>query len=150
MIWRIVFGTQEHCNRLAPCLREADKLEILRAGVTVPEALERSWSESLMTRALIVDNEVAAVWGCAGSPLSGLGQPWLLTAPAFARVPVAMVKAGREDTLSWLRVFPRLENYVDATYREACRFLEVLGYRLDPPEPAPRTGAPFRRFWKER
>lgn len=102
-----------------------------------------------MTRAALVDGEVAGVWGCAGSPMGGTGQPWLMTSAGFARVPILMVKACREDVAGWLVVFDHLENYVDATYAGACRFLEVVGFRLDPPKPI-HTGHAFRRFHLER
>ena len=145
----IVPACPAHLKELQERLRENDRLEIERAGSTVPAALMQSWRESLMTKAALVDGAVAGVWGVGGSPLSGVGQPWLLTTPVFARAGIAMVKCGIRESRDWLRIFDRLESYVDATYGQACRYLETIGFALDAPRALP-NGAKFRRFWMER
>lgn len=146
---RIVDAERKHMVELAKRMRENDRNEIIGMGTDVKTALDITWRESLMTRAAFVDGELAAVWGVGGSALSGCGQPWMLTTPAFETVKFFAVRSAMREIGRWLTVFPRLENHVDATYRGACRFLEVLGFRLEEPRRLP-SGMMVRMFWMER
>jgi hypothetical protein len=146
---RIVPAKPKHFVELARTMRAKDRAEILGMGVSVPEALRLTFAESLMTRAVLVDGELAAVWGVGGAALGGVGRPWLLTGPAFARIRFFAVRKALQQVRQWLQVFHRLENHVDASYGEACRFLEVLGFRLDEPVKLP-SGMMARQFWMER
>jgi hypothetical protein len=73
----------------------------------------------------------------------------LLTTPAFERLKFKAVRTAYTEVSKWLAIFPRLENHVDAAYRGACRFLEVLGFRLGEPTRLP-SGMMVRMFWMER
>jgi len=43
-----------------------------------------------------------------------------------------------------------LSNYVDASYRQACKLLEVIGFRLSDPVPIGPQRALFHEFRMER
>lgn len=94
-----------------------------------------------------MDDEIAAIWGMGGDILSDVGRPWLMTAMPIERIPVSFVKIAQREIAAMNDVKPRLENYVDATYRKAARLLETLGFCLDPPVLIGPKRAPFRRFW---
>lgn len=130
---------------LAPRLREADALEMTALGEDPAECLRHSWAGSPIRRAVEVDGKVAALWGVYGDLFGGVGIPWFLTAPEIERIPVTMVRQGRAEVSDMLGLYPRLENYVAASYRGAVRFVELLGFTVDA-EIAIR-GTPFRRFW---
>lgn len=147
--YRIVEAEPAHLRAIRNRLRTDDLLEITALCQTSPQALWRSYSASTFRRAAIVDGEVAAVWGCAGSSLGLIGVPWLLTAPEVERIPVAMVREARAEVGKMLGLYGFLENIVAARYVRACKFLEVVGFRLDDPMPV-ASGVMFRRFWMER
>lgn len=149
MIPIVVPATLAHMGELQTGLREADKLEVIGMGSTVEESFRLTWRRSLLTQTVLVGDRVAAVGGVGGSPLGGIGQPWMLTTPLFERIPVFMVKEGRRQVGNWLAIFSRLESLVDARYGRACGFLEALGFRLDEPVMIP-AGIAVRRFWMER
>src|SRR5690348_5812853 len=75
-----------HLLALAPLMRTGDRCEVMAAGMTPLKALWRSWRASMISKAAFVDGEIAAVRGMAGSPLSGVGNPWLLTSPTVEKV----------------------------------------------------------------
>lgn len=151
---RIEDARPEHIVMIRDRLRTEDALEITCLGVPVRKALWRSYKSSLLGRVGFVDGEIAAVWGCGGCALGGIGTPWLMTTPVVERVPVSMVKVARREMMGMLDIFPVLENYVAARYQKACRFLEVLGFELGDPIGIPvgngRDNVPFRPFRIER
>lgn len=139
-----------HLRAIRDRLRAEDAREVACTGVTAAAALWTSYRASVLRRAVIVDGAVAAVWGCGGSAMGHLGQPWLLTAPEIERIPVTLVREGRREVAAMTAIYPRLENYVAAEYARACRFLELLGFELDAAVPIGLNGALFRRFWMDR
>jgi hypothetical protein len=147
--YTIVESTPEHVRLLRGRLRQGDMAELLCMGISAPKALWRSYKESVVRKSVYVDGQLAAMWGCSGSVLGGVGCPWLLTAPEIELIPIAFVKEARAEAQSMLALFPLLENYVVANYVKACRFLEVVGFSLDEPIIA-KNGTPFLRFWMEK
>lgn len=135
-------------DELEANIRDADAREQFALGITVRDALTLTWRETVIAKTAIVDGHVAACFGVGGCPLGGVGTPWLLTTRHCEKVPFTMVRCAIEETREWLTIFRRLENYVDATYREACRFLGTVGFTLEPPATL-RHGS-FREFWMER
>lgn len=145
----VVEATLAHMAELKANLREGDAREIENLGSTIEESFATTWRRSLLTKTVIAGDRVVAVYGIGGPAMGEVGQPWMLTTPLFERVPVFMVRQGILEARAWLRIFSRLESYVDAGYRRACGYLELVGYTLDPPQPI-ETGASVRRFWMER
>lgn len=135
---------------LAKNLRDDDKSEVTGLGLDVRETLRRSYRHGILRHTGLVNGEIAAMWGLGGAMLSDEGAPWLMTTPLVERVPVTFLRVGRAQLDEMLRHRRFLSNYVLATYHRASRFLEVLGFVLDPPVPMGPNGLPFRRFWMER
>jgi hypothetical protein len=73
--------------------------------------------------------------------------PWLLTASAFEKVPVAAVREARREVARMLRLCPHLENHVASSYTKAYRFLRALGFTVGAPQP---VGGQRGWLWKER
>ncbi len=148
--YRIVDMKPAHLLEIRNRLRSGDAMEITCLGLGISRALWRSYRSSLISRTAYVDGEIAAVWGCGGSALGGIGEPWLLTSPAIEKIPVSFVREARQEVNAMLGIFPVLQNYVAANYRQACRFLECVGFDLGEAFPAGPARAPFRQFRKER
>lgn len=138
-----------HMDELAKGLRAGDRLEIIGMGSTVEESFALTWRHSLLRQSVLLGGNVAAVGGVGGSPMGGVGQPWMLTTELFERIPIFMAKEGIRQTRAWLEIFERLESYVDAGYGRACGFLHVVGFKLDAPTRT-ESGIEVRRFWMER
>lgn len=135
---------------LAANLRSEDRSEILAFGLDPREAIRRSYRHAIMRKTALVDGEIAAMWGLGGAMLSDEGAPWLMTTPRIEKIPMTFVKISKVQVDEMLKHRRFLCNYVLATYRRACRLLEVLDFVLDPPVPMGPQGLPFRRFWMER
>ena len=136
---------------LADRLRDEDLSEITGLLAKSPrEALRTSYRHAILRRTALIDGEIAAMWGLGGAMLSDNGTPWLMTSKLVERVPVTFVKTARAQLGEMLCHRRFLSNYVLATYRGACRLLEVLGFVLDPAVPMGPQGLPFRRFWIEK
>lgn len=135
---------------LAANLRAEDESEITGLGLDVRKSLRDSFRHGILRHTALVDGEIAAMWGLGGAMLSDEGAPWLMTTPLIERIPLTLVKTSKTQVAEMLRQRQFLCNYVLATYRRACRFLEVLGFVLDPPVAMGPNHTPFRRFWMER
>ena len=88
-----------------------------------PAPIWRSLKRSILpAKTAFVDGDIAAMWGLGGTLLGDTGVPWILTAPAIEKVPLALVRESRKDIAEWLGFKRRLENLCAADYRAAIRF----------------------------
>jgi hypothetical protein len=134
-------------NELAFTMRREDAAEARALGIRPSMALRESYRQGVMRRVAIVGDRVAAMWGVCGTPLAGHGRPWLVTAwPCRDVSALAFARVYRAQALEMLRLFPLLENYVDARYTGAVRMLGLAGFSVSDPEPYGRRGMMFRRF----
>ena len=144
--YQIVPATNAHVYTLAANLRQGDADELEATGFHVKHGVRKTFRAALLRCSVFADGELAAMFGMGGDALSNVGTPWLLTTKAIERVPVSFVRVGRQIVQDMLHEKPILVNYVDARYVSACRFVEVLGFVLEPPAPFGPKGALFRRF----
>lgn len=143
----IVDSLPSHVAQLKGNLRPEDIKEVLRLGVSVERALWRSYKESLIRKTALIDGRVAAMWGAKGGVMAKEGMVWLLTSPDVKKVsPLQFARIYQEQVYNMLKIFPILENYVDASYSSAIRLLEIIGFTVYEPEPVGKDGAMFCRF----
>lgn len=135
--------TQEHIFELRDNLRDEDKKEIARFGVSDHEALWASWQDSIICKTAIVEGKVAGIWGISGCLWEGVGRPWILTAPICDKYPIHFALLYRQEMREMLRIFPVLENYVDAAYHKSLKLLEIMGFTLYNPERYGPNGGMF-------
>lgn len=146
---RMVQATLEHAVALAPSLREEDAAEILASsGHTPLEALTLSVQGSEEAYALLLDGEVAALWGVAALRRSILGPPvawsvWLLGGELLRRHRQTFVRLSREVVAVLRARYAVLFNFVDARYVGALRWAAWLGFEVGPPEAFGVAGLPF-------
>ena len=136
---------------MARIMRPGDRAECESVGVSAKRALWRSYKGSLEAWAVEVEGEgLAAVFGLGGVILSDVGIPWLMTGPLVEKYPFAFLRVSKAIVAGFLEQKPRLENYVLADYRGACRLLEAIGFTLGDPEPHGVQRVMFRKFTMER
>jgi hypothetical protein len=143
--YEIIPATIVHVHQLARVLREADAAEARALGQDPRKLLRASFRMSLYARTAFVEGKIAAMWGLTSDILSDTGCPWLLTSAAIESLPMIFAREARKEVAAMLSLRPRLENFVAADYGRACRFLEILGFTVDPPAPLGPRGALFRR-----
>ncbi len=131
---------------LADRLRERDRREVIALGVTPRQALRGNFRDAVLRQTYLVDGEIAAMSGLCGAMLSDIGHPYLMTSPAAERAPVSFLRCARAAVKDMLRLRRRLDGVVDASYGQAIRLLEVLGFELSEPRETGPHKALFRTF----
>jgi len=138
--YQIIEARHEHVWRLAGCLRDEDRAFAAAAGFAPRDLLFRMWRDSPYRRVAIIDGQVAALWGCYGMLLSPVGEAWLMTGPEIERLPIAFVREARRELAAILESKTELVMAVDARSERAKRFLQMLGFQLEPPRSSCLTG----------
>ena len=129
MMLNIVDSELKHARELAKNLREKDKQEAIHAGWEPHKALFLSYRQGVYRKTALIDDQVAAMWGAAGSILSGKGIPYLITSDLVYQLsPIKFARIYKNEVKEMLKVFDTLENYVDSSYTEAVRMLELAGF----------------------
>lgn len=138
-----------HADQLAVTMRDADRAECRAGGKTPLEALIRSIEVSLASYTMLIDGEVAAIFGVApyrresmlGSLKEGIG--WALTSRVVDRHPLTFMRWSRPALAVLRKHCSCLVNTVDASYQGALDWLEVLGFAIGPPSPRGPLSLPF-------
>jgi hypothetical protein len=143
---------QVELELLAADMREGDRLEIQATSGRAPLlALRKAvrWSRRHGGDAWTgyIDGRVAAVFGIGKRALlSPAAYPWCLTSSAVDRAPRLFYRASRAVLASFLEEHQELEQFVDARYVQALRWVERLGFTLEPARPFGVAGLPFHRI----
>lgn len=146
----IVPATLAHVQAMGGFMNAEDRDEIECLGVKAHRALWRGWKNSNFRHSALVDGELAAMWGVAGSMMGDVGTPWLVTAQKAREVSAhEFAKIYRAEARKMLELYPVLVNYVDNRYTGAVRMLKISGFRLDEPIPLGKFKRLFRRFYLE-
>jgi hypothetical protein len=132
-------------GKLCGTLRYDDLMEITCFGVRPFVVIRKCFKQSHYRKTALVEGRLAAMWGLGGVMLGGKGEPWLLTAPAIERAPLAFVREARVEVARLCDMSRHLEGYCAASYVKAHRLLRILGFNLD--EPIEHKGAMIRRYW---
>jgi hypothetical protein len=132
----IVPAEAQHIREIRDTLREGDRREIEAFGFSCAKGLWRSYRKGLMNRTALIDGRVAAIWGCGGSYLGSIGQPWLMTSQDVRKISplLKFARIYQREVYRMLEMFPVLMNYVAADYIEAVRLLGIVGFTLGEPE----------------
>jgi hypothetical protein len=138
-----------HLREMAGILRPEDEQEIVSFGLTPKKALWQSYRHSVLRKTAFIDGKLAALWGCSGTLLSDNGRPWLMTTPEVKRIsPLKFTRIYQQEALAMLEMFGQLCNFVETSYTEAIRLLEISGFTVEPPESLGPNGESFRVFWR--
>lgn len=138
----------EDCVPVAACMRSEDRREVAVLGQTPYEALHESLSESSIVYTVVVKEQLAAMFGLM--PLSVIGNHaciWLLTGePVDEIAPITFVRLSRQMINQFLQLYPVLENWVDARYTQAIKWLRLCGAHFDASREIGPERITFRHF----
>lgn len=134
----------EDVRFLAPRLREADVNEVLALGFRNSlAALEASFYSSDAVFTGLIDGVPAMMFGVGAPLFAESGTVWALGTDTLTAHPREMLVYGRRKIRELLEEFPVLENWCDARYHAAHRWLKRLGFTLSDPEPHGPHGEEF-------
>jgi hypothetical protein len=136
-------ATREDAIYIADNLREADRNEVAATGSTPRMAVEYSRQLSDYVWTGLIDGVPAMMLGC-GCPLaSPVAEVWALGTDACTKAPREMLVYGRQKVKEMLELYPEMQNYCDARYHAAHRWLKRLGFTVHPAEPHGPNGELF-------
>ena len=142
------YPSTERVEKIAQNLRPEDELEVwLSDGVLGYDAVMESYYESTIARVILGDNyEPVGITGVCGDRIWLLGTTGLTQSKSHRW---QLATHGRE----WVKhcidvVGGPIGNHVYAKNRPAVRWLQHLGFVVEPSKPYGVEGAPFRRFWR--
>jgi hypothetical protein len=146
---RVTRVIDSHVAELSRTMRSAEVEEVWVASRHTPlEALQDALVKSDLTRALLFDGKVAALFGVCITAESALGGPvrglmWVLTGEPVNRAPREYLIWTRRLLRQLLDYCPCLFNFIDARYAEALHWARWLGFEaLNKVSAGPR-GHPF-------
>lgn len=135
----------EAIDHIAKNLSERDRAEIWAYSGKLPdEALAHSVGRSEECEVALFDGEPAAAFGCA--PFGPNGSPWLLSTDRLREAPRHVLSVSQERVGRYARVYPALINFVHWKNMPSLRWLERLGFSIEPAKPAGLYGVPFHRI----
>ena len=136
-------ATKEDALYVAKRLRRADTDEVMAMGATPREAVEWSRMVSDLSWTGLIEGEPSMIFGCSSNLVSTAGEVWALGTDKCTSAPREMLVYGRHIVSEMLKVYPVLQNYCDARYTAAHRWLKKLGFTVYPAEPHGPNGEPF-------
>lgn len=139
----------EDAALIAPLLRKADTLEVLRMGVGSTESsIRRAIGLSDIAGIYFKGDIPLCVYGVVTASLidAETGIPWLLGTPELDQCARLFLRQTREGVTTLLERYAVLTNWVDTDYVKAIRWLRWLGFSFDAPKPVGRNGALYQRF----
>lgn len=135
-------GTPTTAIELATLLHPADAAELAAAGQHIGAVLE-----GVKLTELRQGDDLVCAFGVA--PGDGFGVPWMLCTELVDKVPrKAMAAVSRQVVDGWKEGHALLMNMVHAQNLRAVRFVEWLGFTVEPEPVGP--GGEFRVFWWRR
>lgn len=151
---RIVPATQADLDKLKGRFRQADCDEVYAmSGRDINEAAQEGFRTSELCWIGLWDDDPISIFGCRRlSILSNDGTPWLLGTDRIREpgIKETFIAANSVYIKTMLETFEYLENFVDARNIIAVKWLQRLGFTIEPAEPMGFQKLPFHRFWLRR
>jgi hypothetical protein len=145
---QILPATEQHAAEIIPHVRQADIDEFYAAALIGPEeVLRRSMAASSVNWSGIINGEVVCMFGvCPASMLTGFGVPWMAGTDKLEYHQMTFLRRCRPALAAMQKLYPRLENFVDARNTAAKSWLHWLGFTLEDAQPYGALQLPFHHF----
>ena len=119
-------------------LRPAHDAACVRVGLSTHRELRRTFDQSYIRRAWLIDGALAGLGGLVGSTLSPRAHIWLALTDRATRYPLEMVREARRQLADFMATKNELVTTVHADDPAAQRFALFLGFHVGD-QPAAET-----------
>ena len=127
----IVDSNPNHIRDLVRNLREKDKKEATALGYKPYVAVIETYRKAFFKKTALIGDNVVAIWGVIGSPITAIGYPYLITSNYIYKIsPLKFIRLYKQEVEEMKKYYSTLENYVDASYEEAIKALKLAGFTL--------------------
>ena len=123
----------EDARYIGENLRQADAEEVAALGADPRLSVLTSLRDSDLAWTAKINGIPVMMFGAGGGVFSEKGFVWALGTDECTKHPREMLVFGREKLREMLNVYPVLENYCDARYKKALRWLEKIGFQVSAP-----------------
>ena len=143
----VELSTAKHVKELIKTLRQRDLEEASALGVDPEKALFYSYRHASYRKTALIDGVVSAMWGVQGSLVGNYGYPYLVTGHLVESIPARrFINIYLDEVQQMRKIFPYMENYVDANYKGAVKMLKLAGFKLENPQTYGPLNKLFQRF----
>lgn len=143
---KIIPTTVEHIRMLAATLREDDRRECERLGVTPFKGIWRSYRNAQVCKSGFIGDRIVAIWGISGGFLCFTGNPWVMTSTVVDEYPFVFAMIYRRETREMLKKYRILESWVDAGYAKSLEMMRIIGFKEKERQPMGKHGELFVRL----
>lgn len=146
--YEVIPTTVEHVIELAETMRQEDRDEVwASAHFTAWDGLVSSIRYTDEPLTALADGVVLCIFGVGKRTLiSRIGYPWMLSSNAVPQHLRTWARGSKVAFNYLTRNVDYMENYVDARYTSAVRWLKWLGFTVYPPEPFGKDQLDFHLF----
>ncbi len=132
----IVHTEFEHIRAICENMREREREALRKLGAEPEKYVTHEVASSFLSYTGLVDGQVVAMCGakCAGI-LSDEAYVWMLASSLIDKYPLTFVKHGRTALCLLKHHFRRLHGLVLCDFDRSIRWLEWIGFTVDPPTP---------------
>lgn len=122
----------EDCKALVSVMN-GPALNFLRFGWQVDPlvGVQSAFKSSPLCWTIYVEDGIAGMFGCAPQFLTGVGSPWLVTAPALEGVKLQFIRESRKYLEKIFELFPILTAHVYRGNKPLIGWLKWLGFRFE-------------------
>jgi hypothetical protein len=124
--------TQKHVNELSENIRDADKEEVIaKTGKQdFKKVIVQGWLMADMCKTVLVDNEVAFVYGIVESDHKDIGSPFMLATPLVSKIKIPLIRNCRQRVYEMEQKYKILFNYIDSRNDLHLRFIKWCGFEI--------------------
>lgn len=119
---------QHHVEAFLPRLRRVVLEELGALGLEPRFAVEESIANSTEAYALVLDGEVAAIFGILPAEMGAT--VWAMTSDVVDKKPISFARHSKHIAAILLGKRPVLSNWIDARHEECIRWFGWLGFKF--------------------
>jgi hypothetical protein len=144
----IIPATGEHAEHIAWNVRDADREELWASSAMAPlPVMLKGIKHSEEPLTGTVDDTPVCMFGIvADSFIGNIGVPWMVGSNDLDNHAVKFLRRNRAWITASMKIYDRLENYVDVRNTKAINWLGWLGFKFDDPIPYGIFKRDFMRF----
>ena len=125
----IIPTTVQHIRALVENLREDDRRECEKFGVTPFKVVWKAYKSSKICRSGFINGRIVAIWGINGSILGFEGNPWLMTSNVADEFPFVFAMVYRRETREMLKSYRILSTFCDTAYTKSLKMMRIIGFK---------------------